>query len=498
MGPRAACFVLVFFLFVSFASPSANASCPSGQEHWTDGGCYTKCPDGSKRTGPASCESIGIRTDCTDYGMSGTEPTASCPVGSPTLGLCANGWAITTATYTCPAGQEYYGSACYKGCPNGGHHTAACTCDNYPVTTTSELLYGRAGPPLACTPSANISPNQPLDVTFYVTSDLHFHESKEYTADSHQGHVLQINRLKDVKWPLWQGFVGSASGKIGPPVGVVINGDYTHYGHEKELGIFREFYERGRKRSDLPFWITADPDIALVFWKITTPIDYPTWVGFGNHELMGDGATDRNRSYVASKMAVGCGDVVNRHSQTAAYSWNWGKLHLIQVNALGDDSKPTGFAELMTWLQEDLLQHAKDKRPVIVFSHYALRGAESEKNLNGTYLTRFVSAFDKYNVIAMFAGHDHVADLDESRSFPVFRGATGGQTTYKVPSGIHAVHVTDASLDVAYFEWCTNNSPAACPKDKPCPLERCVAAQQPHIGMYSDPVYNATYSRCTR
>lgn len=224
------------------------------------------------------------------------------------------------------------------------------------------------------------------------------------------------------------------------------------------------------------------------------PVSLPVWVGFGNHDrYAGDTANARVRDYVRQRMGPGCGDVVNMDSETTAYSFNWGRLHLIQLHELGFGTSggagfDKGLPRTLQWLTEDLARYAKDGRPVIVFQHYALSGADSKKDFANAFGTKLLARLAGYNVIALFAGHDHEPRRDRQNGIDIFTGSTGGQHEYHTPSGIHAVRVTSSSLDVAFYQWCQG-------KDRPTDAfpEGCPNLD-PSSSQGSGPRFNAAFS----
>ena len=73
-----------------------------------------------------------------------------------------------------------------------------------------------------------------------------------------------------------------------------------------------------------------------------------------------------HRSSVFFKAPV---PVANYDVPSDCYSWDWGRLHLVQMHRFAGDTRK-GALDSLPWLEADLAAHAADGRPVILFQHY--------------------------------------------------------------------------------------------------------------------------------
>ncbi len=119
----------------------------------------------SECSGGAVTQKLFVETDCKKFGAAGAQ-LSSCPAGQDFYGgICYRGCprgthrtavcsckrdgskaldlssihtscgkygAAGTPRHECPAGQDLYGGVCYRGCPSGGKRTAVCSCSSTP------------------------------------------------------------------------------------------------------------------------------------------------------------------------------------------------------------------------------------------------------------------------------------------------------------------------------------------------------------------------------
>ena len=298
-----------------------------------------------------------------------------------------------------------------------------------------------------CSPAAAVSADAPLDVTFGVATDLHFGKDEpnyEEVLSPHDAetHVAQINQVfsGSSRWP--QGLADSGQ-VIAAPAGVVLTGDLTHAASPRSLMELQDLWEPGRKPSG---------------------IKHSVYVGLGNHDFMENMLipgfnAGRMKAYVKKRMK-GCAGVVNFHKSTANYSWDWGKLHLIQAHTYADERK-YGSRGGLAWLARDLARHVGDSgRPVIIFQHYGFDDfSKSGDWWQDLDRENFLNVIRPYNVIALFSGHRHWQDI-YSFGIDNFVGSKGGAhpnangvATGPSSGGFYAVHVTQRYLDVAFYSW---------------------------------------------
>ncbi len=223
----------------------------------------------------------------------------------------------------------------------------------------------------------------PIDVTFVFISDIHacLISADALNPDCQQEgktdanllrHVAALNRIPEYRWPEDIAVVptglASAGRQIATPLGIVIGGDMTDDGGGQvkvpgeghQLLQFSSRYQQG-----------TGPD----------RVRYPVYNGLGNHDLDQDGAPPdidwyrremrdyvelNHRRTVFYKPPVA---VSNYDIESDNYSWDWGGLHLVQMQRFGGDTGKGAISGL-EWLKRDLANSAADGRPVILFQHY--------------------------------------------------------------------------------------------------------------------------------
>ena len=149
---------------------------------------------------------------------------------------------------------------------------------------------------------------------------------------------------------------------------------------------------------------------------------------------------------------------------TDTYSWDWGRLHLVQMHRFaGDTSK--GAVDSLPWLKADLAAYAADGRPVILFQHYGWDAFSTERwdparahlrrhrrrarRTGGARrsATRWSRRSRPTTSSRIFHGHEHESAL-------IYRA--DGVDLFKPKAaylgGFAIVRVTDAFLDVVLAE----------------------------------------------
>lgn len=314
---------------------------------------------------------------------------------------------------------------------------------------------------------------QDFDVTFYLTSDIHYWRTAFRLPDQVR-HVRLMNEFHGLgkRWPAGIGFSPEL---IASPLGVVMAGDLTTFGQAEELGAYRLLYEPG----------TSADSIA-----------YPVYHGLGNHDVNPDDLSNAQRmfDYVGNRMVCG----VSMDSASHSYSWDWNQVHIIQLNEWAgyqSDSNPACpacprvISSGLPWLAQDLNnQVGNSGRPVILVQHLGC-DSMSLSGSNGSAGTpttcedadlgikpwwsaadrkAFLDVIKPYNVIGLFTGHTHVAevhrvyDLKDRSGNEVIRldnfvnGAGGTNDTGGSEGGhgeFYVVRVTGSYLDVLPVRW---------------------------------------------
>jgi cytolysin (calcineurin-like family phosphatase) len=277
---------------------------------------------------------------------------------------------------------------------------------------------------------------QQIDATFIFTNDVHACRmgtglSPDCAAEGKTDaallrHIRAINAIANSSWPAEINGVATglrhAGQQIGTPLGVVMGGDLTDDGGGQitlpgegtQLLQFSHRYQQG-----------TGPD----------RIHFPVYLGLGNHDLDQDGPPPHGdwyrrelRDYVEINHRPGVFfkppvPVTSYDADSDSFSWDWGGLHLVQMQRFGGDTRK-GAVSGLGWLEADLAAHASDGRPVILFQHYGWDAFSAEKwdpaartfDDKGEGPDHWWSEEERqalldtlsgYNVIGLFHGHQH-------------------------------------------------------------------------------------------
>jgi cytolysin (calcineurin-like family phosphatase) len=284
-----------------------------------------------------------------------------------------------------------------------------------------------------------------MDVTFFVGADTHFDPPPD--SDTYF-HVRAMNRIPGTAvWP------DKIDGKptnfeehgstLKKPSGVILAGDLLDKADPNALGLFRQRYETG----------TGDKQI-----------NYPVYLGYGNHDLdpnveekekvrrrqmMWDYMEERHRGKNAPV------PVTNFDAASRNYSWDWEDLHLVQTHLFAGATSDNQTSSL-DWLEKDLQKNASDGRPVVIVQHYGYdKWAQNwwtDKERKDLF-----AILKKYNVVAIFAGHNHIAENLIWEGIPVIqvnnawpetgKGNNDGNGSFAV------VRITNSFINVVTCRW---------------------------------------------
>lgn len=294
------------------------------------------------------------------------------------------------------------------------------------------LAAAGAGAALPGRSRAQAEPN----ITFLFVADVHacrmasglspncLQEGK--TDDNLLRHVAALNGLPDASWPAEIGGhptgLSAAGERVGIPLGVVVGGDMTDDGGGQvtlpsegtQLLQFSQRYQQG-----------VGPD----------RVHFPVYVGLGNHDLDQDGPPGHVdwyrrelRDYVEVNHRPGVFfkppvPAASYDAESDCYSWDWGRLHLVQLHRFGGDASK-GAPSALPWLKADLAAAAGDGRPVVLFQHYGWDDFSVERWDGGARTfddqgsgaphwwsdadrQALLDAIRPYNVVGIFHGHQH-------------------------------------------------------------------------------------------
>jgi cytolysin (calcineurin-like family phosphatase) len=334
-----------------------------------------------------------------------------------------------------------------------------------------------------CIGAGTAHADDPLDVTFFVTSDVHVCsvERDGVTPTVARNHVKAINTATSESeygkkvWPTGSAGLPSAGQRIKEASGVLLAGDWAidqaPVQHKECWDLFVDLYSAGRK-----------PD----------SIRFPAFPGFGNHDwvpptwnytfngnannvakahFIRDVTKDRGVSLHWPGHRCPPPPLTQGNSQPVPYSWNWGKLHLVNLNTwIGEPGRCITWLGLdrgygydfsaWQWLEQDLARHAANfgpDAPIVIFQHYGYDEFSTSRagdGWNGWWWspddrTRFESILNRYNVIALFSGHNHAVGNRQFGSVRQFLNVSTGSGLNI--GGFWAVHVTDTLIEMAYL-----------------------------------------------
>jgi predicted MPP superfamily phosphohydrolase len=277
-------------------------------------------------------------------------------------------------------------------------------------------------PTASAVPSSSPIPPLPLkrrkggtDVTFLVVSDTHFGFGGIPAA--HETLIPKLNAIAGREYPPSLGSV------VALPRGLLVTGDLTEWGKPEEWEPFAATYGLTGKEGKLRL---------------------PVFEVVGNHDKV-------SAHYVEQQVAA-------RHGGRY-YSWDWDDLHFVALGEAPDD-------EGLAFLSRDL-EHLAADIPLVLYFHLALAGPWSTDNwfADGTFKARLAKLLEARSVAAIFHGHHHATDHYTWHGFDVFKpGAVkDGAHTFAV------VHVTDARMSVASFDWDHDSWAGVFDKSMPLP-----------------------------
>ena len=250
-------------------------------------------------------------------------------------------------------------------------------------------------------------PKGNLDETFFVIADTHLGFTG--TTKTNIELVKVLNSMPGKTMPI--AFDGTATKNkpgesiIATPKGVLIAGDLTENGGKSEWKKFESIYGLTGKEGLLKF---------------------PVYECTGNH--------DRTwaRKYVSKQVA-------RRHGG-CCYKQSWGDLQVISVDVCPGKKN-------IAWLEKEL-EKIGPYLPVVIFYHYNMVGpfsgfwSRAEKK-------RFIKLCRQFNVIGIFHGHLHQAEIKNICGIDIFNtGACKHNCNFFM-----VCRVTDDKIGVCTYFW---------------------------------------------
>jgi hypothetical protein len=257
------------------------------------------------------------------------------------------------------------------------------------------------------------------DITFFVGSDLHYgYNLQSPTSDEISRATLgRMNLLPGQSYPATAG-----GGPVAAPRGVLLVGDLTDLGAGSQWSSFTNDWGLNGERR----------------------LSFPVYEGYGNHDALGTVVPNGIKTRNASRTGVS-----NISTNGYHYSWDWDFLHVVCLNLfpgnepgqnlLGGDPRNS-----LQFLVADLaLRVGNSGRPVVLIQHFGFDSFSLDW-WTAQQRTKFYAAISNYNVIAIFAGHNHDLDFIQWKGFDTFNDGTIGSFT----GNFLVAHVTRTNLVV--------------------------------------------------
>ncbi len=278
------------------------------------------------------------------------------------------------------------------------------------------------------------------ELTFFVMADPQIHLEKWGTAGTEQM-ITVINELPGQPFPL--------GGTVAEPRAVIIAGDLVDVVDDpRHWECYKQFFDpNGGAR-----------------------LRFRTFELIGNHDIatgQPEGALSSVQREYIERNRRRLGDVFHFDDSHYHYAWDWGPLHLVNLNIFpGNQHRPV-YDRIAPWndprgsldfLRNDLRANVGDSgRPVILVWHYGLRGWGLDKWWTPEDLTNLKRVIDGYNIVLILHGHEHEYDHYEWEGHPVFMCPSPQKDrdprtpdVPSIPKGFLVVRLIGTELQVAH------------------------------------------------
>jgi hypothetical protein len=233
-----------------------------------------------------------------------------------------------------------------------------------------------------------MSASAATDLTFFLTSDVHYGNSSA-TNDTNRNRLPgYLNNLPGTAYPT------SLGGTVAAPRGVLIAGDLI-------------------ERQDTVLWNQYTADYGIAGEK---KLKYPVFDAFGNHDFYTTG-TIKDTLYMVRRMIAR--NLPRRSYFTSLdssgfhYSWDWDGVHFVNLNIYAGSTELgyNGYRPLkaLEFLTADLATNVGTSgRPVILFQHYTMdANGNANNDWTNSMKTLLWNVVQNYNVVAILHGHSH-------------------------------------------------------------------------------------------
>ena len=137
---------------------------------------------------------------------------------------------------------------------------------------------------------------------------------------------------------------------------------------------------------------------------------------------------------------------------TPYYAFDWGSAHFTVLNsdlgniALSEEAKERFWAEQLRWLEDDLKAHQKADFRFVTMHHPPFTAVKKRQGGN-PQVQPMVPLFEKYNVTAVFNGHDHNYQHHLKNGVHYIVTGGGGAPLYPVDAPLKGITVKVASTE---------------------------------------------------
>eukprot|EP00514_Thraustochytrium_sp_LLF1b_P011954 CAMPEP_0184549346 /NCGR_PEP_ID=MMETSP0199_2-20130426/9541_1 /TAXON_ID=1112570 /ORGANISM="Thraustochytrium sp., Strain LLF1b" /LENGTH=690 /DNA_ID=CAMNT_0026944063 /DNA_START=100 /DNA_END=2172 /DNA_ORIENTATION=+ len=393
---------------------------------------------------------IGVSCTKKSYGRTaGTVPKYVCEgpneenVDELCLDRCKNGYDAVGVTCfkKCPARMADIGISCAKNTKGRGVGVVPPQC-------TSSSFKKSYTVPEKIDPFAMVIMNDPQLVWWEIAGcEKADKDCKRKAAEKEAASQIHaINKISTLR---------RDGATLREPRSVVINGDLTSYFHTHEYSLFNKYYTKA----------SNDPS--------NETLRYPIMPGLGNHDYQNNvgGCTFLTEPHYGIQANYGCASkavdlirgavscnaipdfpaekIESYDEDSAAYSWNEGKYHFVQLHNYPYYTIPQiGLKPSMNWFMQDISAATARGQPIVVNVHQSHQFNVTEWEIEEQRLdsgaiqkiidhrkAEFEAALRASNVVAIFAGHyiryeSSLGYQGELAGVPVFRGGHAGQDAH--------------------------------------------------------------------
>ena len=257
------------------------------------------------------------------------------------------------------------------------------------------------------------------DITFFIGSDLHYGYTQYTPAcdEISRATLDRMNLLPGQSYP-----AAAGGGLVAAARGVLLVGDLTDLGSSSQWSAFTNDWGLNGERR----------------------LSFPVYEGYGNHDALDTLVPNGIKARNASRTGVS-----NISANGYHYSWDWDFLHVVCLNVFpgnkpGQNTLGSDPRNSLQFLVADLAQRVGNSgRPVVLCQHFGF-DSYSLKWWTALQRKQFYAAIKNYNVIAIFAGHNHTVNFIKWNGFDTFNDGTVGHFT----GNFLVAHVTRTNLVV--------------------------------------------------